>query len=440
MSLKDKKKNVFTTVGAYSSMVKEPKVPDSTNLFPSINNKKDVVPYLLDILKVVAGSFALQEMVGHLFTSFIDEAEPMLKEGVKKQTVQYNSGDDVPNSFKEGYSMPVSQIDTYGKFKTNPSSTDGQMLYDNNSPNFDSKAYQAIKNAGTDTPFGNMTINYNSNNDNFTFKPIIPEGTTPSVGGWMNDFVDNVTIIDKKEFMSNVMDSFYGSITKNQNKTVEQVTQELEINKLLEQLINNDDSFEISPEDYEAILLKAQELVNGVVNYDLGCGVMGASLPLSGMSNLIGNISGSTDPFFISDEIGKTIDESVDNKDVATNNQETIKDNFFQKIIKSITINLTKAICAAPQIRSILAIASGFQNNGNIKIESVKDSLKGYRIYLNCLIKLAMELINKFIYEFILPFILGLITPIIKKITKEKTNQYTGIMKSLIASKTPNTG
>jgi len=439
MGIKDKKKGVFTTIGAYSSMMKQSKMPDNSNLFPSINNKKDVVPYLLDILKVAAGSFAIQQLVGSLFTGFIDKAEPMLKDGVKKQTVQYNSGDGIPNNFKEGYSMPVKQIDTYGKLKTSPDSTGGEMLYDNSAPNFDSSAYQAISNSGTDTPFGNMSINYSSTNDNFKLKPNIPAGSTPTVGKWMGDFVDGITIIDKKEFMSNVMDSFYGSITKSQEKTVEQVVQELEVNKLLEQLINDDDSFEISPEDYDDILRKAEEMVNGVVNYDLGCGVMGASLPLSGMSNLISNISASTDPFFISNEIGKTIDDSVNNKEIAANNKETIKDNFFQKIIELITINLAKAVCTAPQIRSILAIASGLQNNGIIKIESVKDSLKNFKVYLKCLIKLAMELINKFIYEFILPFIIALITPIIRKIVKEKINQFTSILKSLVASKAPNT-
>lgn len=440
MGIKDKKKGVFTTIGAYSSMMKQSKMPDTTNLFSSVNNKKDIVPYLLDILKVAAGSFAVQQLVGGLFTTFIDSAEPMLKDGVKKQTVQYNSGDGIPNGFKQGYSMPVKQIDTYGKLKTNPDSTGGEMLYDNSKPNFDSVSYQAISNPGSDKPFGNMLINYNSTDDKFKLKPNIPAGTTPSVGNWMGDFVDEITIIDKKEFMSNVMDSFYGSITKSQGKTVEEVAQELEVNKLLEQLINDDDSFEILPEDYDDILRKAEEMVNGVVNYDLGCGVMGASLPLSGMSNLISNISGSTDPFFISNEIGKTIGDSVDNKDTADNNQETIKDNFFQKIIELITINLAKAVCTAPQIRAILAIGSGFQNNGNIKIESVKDSLKNFKVYLKCMIKLAMELINKFIYEFILPFLIALISPIIKRIVKEKINQFTSILKSLVSSKAPNTG
>jgi len=182
MGLIDKKKSIFTTIGAYSSMMKESKMPDTSNLFPSINNKKDVVPYLLDVLKVVAGSFALQQMVGQLFTGFIDGVEPMLKNAIKKQTVQYNSGDGLPNSFKQGYSIKVPQIDTYGKLKTNPDSTGGKMLYDNAAPNFDSSAYSAIKNSGTDTVFGNLTLNFDSTNNSLIFKPNIPQNTTPNIG------------------------------------------------------------------------------------------------------------------------------------------------------------------------------------------------------------------------------------------------------------------
>jgi hypothetical protein len=440
MGLIDDKKKVFNTVGAYNSMMQTSKMADSTNLFPSINNKKDVVPYLLDVLKVVAGSFAVEQLVGQLFVKFVDTAEPELKKAVKKQTVQYNSGDGLPDDFKRGYEIPVNQIDTYGKYKTNPDSEGGAMLYDTNTVNFDSSAYQAIKNAGTDTPFGNLVLNFNSTTNSFKLKPNLTVSSNPSVGQWMGEFVDDITVIDKKEFMSGVMDTFYGSITKSQNKTVEQIVEELEINKLLEQLINDNDSFEILPEDYNALLRKAQELVNGIVYYDMGCGVMGATLPLSGMSELISSISGSTDPFKISKQIGDTIGTSVLNKETADNNKETIKDNFFQKIINFITQKLVQAVCTAPQIRTVLAISSAFQNNGEIKIQSVKESLKSYKIYLKCIIKIAMELINKFIYDYILPFLMSLIAPIVKRVIKEKTNQYIGIMKSLVAVNTPETG
>jgi hypothetical protein len=44
MGLIDQKKSVFTTIGSYTSMMQSGTMPDTTNLFPSINNKKDIVP------------------------------------------------------------------------------------------------------------------------------------------------------------------------------------------------------------------------------------------------------------------------------------------------------------------------------------------------------------------------------------------------------------
>ena len=79
MGLIDQKKDVFTTIGAYTSMMNAGNLPNITNLFPSINNKKDIVPYLLDILKVVVGTDALQQLTGKLFTDFITKIEPDLK-------------------------------------------------------------------------------------------------------------------------------------------------------------------------------------------------------------------------------------------------------------------------------------------------------------------------------------------------------------------------
>jgi hypothetical protein len=89
MGLIDRKKNIFTTIGAYTSILKEVNAVDTTNLFPSINNKKDIVPMLLDIMKVAIGSNALVQATGQLFTEFVDTAEPQLKSIVKKHPVSF---------------------------------------------------------------------------------------------------------------------------------------------------------------------------------------------------------------------------------------------------------------------------------------------------------------------------------------------------------------
>ena len=134
------------------------------------------------------------------------------------------------------------------------------------------------------------------------------------------------------------MNLFYGSITTNQNKTVEQIAQELQVAKQIQQLINDDDSFVISPQDYDAILQKAQELANDVTYYDLGCGVMEVIYPLSGLTGLISNISGSTDPFYVGNQVNASIAQSTKNTpDTSVANKQTIKSNFFQFSLMNIS-------------------------------------------------------------------------------------------------------
>ena len=439
MSLSDDKKNIFTTIGSYTSVIQATKTPDTTNLFPSVNNKKDIVPFMLDILKVVAGTDALQSLTGELFSKFVDKIEPEMKSALKNQVIQYNAGDNLPSYFASGNGVrvKVKDIDISGKFKTNPTSQAGQLLYDNSKPNFDSSVYDAIKNGNSD--FGVLHMSHNAITDELVLKGNITPSTS-TIGTWLNKHIDNLTIIDKKEFLGKVMNKIYGTITKNQGRTVNDAHNELVVNALIAQMINGDDSFEISPEDNAALLLRAEEIINGIVNYDLGCGVMAASLPLTGLTKLVQNISGTTgqasDPNYVGNQINNTIAQSVTDQDVANTNKETIKDGFFQKLIKLITQVLAEALTTNPQIRAILAIVSAFQNQGNVKIGQPKDDLKNFKTFLKCSANTAMRLINEFIFNLIKKFLVALLKPLILKIIKEKINQFTDIIKSLIPAKT----
>ena len=135
-------------------------------------------------------------------------------------------------------------------------------------------------------------------------------------------------------------------------------------------------------------------------------------------------------------QINNTIAQSVTDQDVANTNKETIKDGFFQKLIKLITQVLAEALTTNPQIRAILAIVSAFQNQGNVKIGQPKDDLKNFKVFLKCSANTAMRLINEFIFNLIKKFLVALLKPLILKIIKEKINQFTDIIKSLIPVKT----
>lgn len=436
MGLVDEKKDVFTTIGAYTSLNEEQDLPETSNTFNSINNENDIGSFLLDVLGVTVGTTALQKLTGELFTNFADSAEPQLKAATKKQLIDYNSGDPLPESFKNGVSVPAKDIDVQGKLKTNPSSSGGDLLYDNSSPNFDQKAYQAISNAGTDVQYNNVLINYDSNSDKFKFKPT-SGSQNQNIGDWLTNFTDQTEFLNKKEFSTNVLNNVFGSVSANQDKSVEELSNELEVDKLLEKLISGDESFNLSEDDLNEILEKSRELKDGVVTYDMGCEIIETELPIDELKNLISNISGSTDPDQVGGEINNTLDnsfEGTENEETGNENQETIRNGFFARILDFIKLELVKALTLTPQSRMLFAVSSSFQNNGIPQIGNPKEDLERFKVYIKCLMKDALALLYEFIFNLIVTYLVKLISPVIKKIIREKINQYIGVIKSLISS------
>ena len=433
MSLSDDKRNVFTTIGAYTSFMKQEKPPKRGEIYPSINNKNDVVPFLLDTLKTIAGSEALKGLIGGMFTELIDDSEAKMKTVLKKQFIQPNSDDQIPADFNNnGIDVPVKDIDVTGKLKINPNSDSGKMLFDNNKPNFDKTAYDAILNNGTTQSFAGIDINYSDTTDSFNFKPT--DGSV-NIGQYFTDYIDNTEIVNKDELLTTVMDKIYGTLSSENNKTPDEVLQELEIDKLLNQALDADDSFEISPADFDELINTSEQISNGAVEYDMGCGLLSSSLSFDSLKDLLNNFSGSTDPFYIGNIIEDTIVQSssgdTTTEETTEENNATIKDGFFQKLIKLFTTKLLFFLTASPQIRTLLAILSSFQNNGTVMIESAKNDLKKFKTFILCLAKEILKMVSEFIFMLAIGLLIELLTPVIKKIVKEKVNQFVKIIKSL---------
>lgn len=426
MSTADGKAKVFNTVGSYTSMNKEGALPPKTNVMTSVNNKGETIPFMLDALKVVAGTEALKALTGQMLTKLVGSVEPQLKTALKKQMIQGNADKPLPTSFtNNGTTMKVKDIDATGKFKVAPNSDAGSLMYNTSGPNFDSAAHSAIQNAGTDTPYNNMTINYNAGTDSFKIKP---KPGSASIGKFMTTYIDNTPLINQKEIVNNVMDKIYGSTTAKLGKTQEQVYAELQDSKVLENLLDGVDSFDLTPEELAELQRKAEELVNGLLNYDMGCGMLQASLSFDDMKNLIGQISGSTDPFAVGNALEASIDQSTaNNPETSAANKETIKDGFFQKIIKTFAVKLVEAVTTAPQVRMLLTLMAGFTG----AVINAKAYLKSIKVCVKCMIKEILILIGEFIFALVVLYMIKLIKPVIKKIVKEKINQFVKMIKSL---------
>jgi len=430
MSLADNKRSIFTTIGSYNSLMEQGDKIRQTDLFPSINNKDDVVPFLLDVLKTVAGTEAIKEAIGGMFGNLIDEVEPDLKTALKKQFIQSNADESMPSSFmSNGITVPVKDIDIGGKFKVDPSSTEGNLIYGAPTGTFNSTAHDAILNAGDFEPYNNLQMKYIEASDSFQIKPL---GSTPTVGEFFTTYIDDTELLNKKELVSSVMDNFYGTLAKNQNKTEEELYKELLVEAQLQQVINGDDSFEISQNMYSDLLEKARELAAGEVNYDLGCGLMAASLDFNDFDKLVKNISGATDPYYIGDQLGATIDDSTTGTtDQTTENLETIKDGFFQKIINIFTVKMLEAVTTAPQIRTLFGMMSSLENNGTVLIGQASEDMENFKTCIKCMAKEIMKAIAAFLFALAIAYLIKLLKPVITKVIKEKINQYSDIITSL---------
>jgi len=177
-------------------------------------------------------------------------------------------------------------------------------------------------------------------------------------------------------------------------------------------------------------------MFNGVLYYDMGCGLLESILPESGMTSLIGEISGSTDSFVTANAIEATIDESTKNNPNAVNeNKDTIRDGFFQKIIEIFTVKLVKAVTATPQIKMLLSLSESFQNDGNFSIDDTNKYLETQKTFIKCLIKDIISMISEFIFKLAISYLIAILTPVIKKILKERINQYVRSIKSLVSRK-----
>lgn len=431
MAIVNDKSDLMTSIGAYTVLANKKPAASTINLFSSINSKSEPIPFFLDLLKVLQGSDAVKKNCGEMVTNISTTAEPQLKKSISNQVIQPNANQPLPSSFvSNGYNMNMKNIDVYGKYKTNPNSTAGSLLYNQQTPNFDTSMANAISAGGTNINHNNMILNYNSSTDSVNIKP---QSSSMNIGNFLSSIVSGMHIIDTKEFTTNVLNAIFGTITTSQNKTINQATIEMSVNNLLLKSIANE-PLVINQSELNDINTQAQNLINGTNIISLCCGVITSSLPITGFTNVVSQISGSTSGFAISNALQNGLNQSLNNSgqaSLANQNNQNINDSYFTNIINTIVLELTKAATSTPQIKVLKGLLSGFQNNQPQFVDSVTD-VKNNQTFINCMSKSSSAIINEFLFNEIKKALVDLIVPIGKQIAQEKINNYITILKSLV--------
>jgi len=431
MGLIDDKKSIIKQISVFNSMGKEVNVAEENNTLPSINNKNEPIPFMLDTLTVMVGSQALERVTGQVMTDFVKGVEPQLKTSLIKQNTTFNSNQILSSGFAAGYTVPVSDIDLYGKLKTDPSSQTGGLLYGDDANDFDKAVYSAINAPGTDVTASNVKLNYNEVTDEIT---ITPQNSSQSIGTFVSQYVDGLTLINEKAFTTRIVDLIFGTASKQQNKTLSNIELEQKITKLLKKISDDESDLEFTKDDLNLIEKESVEKLEGVKKVDVGCSIIDSDVSISDLENLVILNSGSTDPVKVGQNFGSLIDNSFGKNSSQTNptNKNAIKDGFFKRIIEAIQASLIEAVTVTPQIRVLLIIVKGLKNGDVIGLTNPLDDIRNQKNLVKCLSDSAKVSLNEFIFNLLKAELIKILVPVTKIILREKLKAFISILKSLV--------
>ena len=439
MSRINNKRNVFSDIKAFSSKSgNKPEVKDS---YSSVNNSKDSISFMLDVLKAIAGTEALKFLIGSFLVDILNNSESQLKSGLKKQFVQSNADNSLPEF---DVNVKVKTLDSKKKLKVLPTDEEkgGNLLYGDSKNNGDRMLRNAINNPSSNIPCHNTLVNYNPDNDSFLLKPI-----DVNVGDYFNNFIDNTNIINSDEIVGNAMDKLFGTLSKSQNKTKEEVLDELLTEKILENVLNDEDNpYDVNIENYPDLDLEAEQISNSLVTYDINCKIVQGfipeeieyevyygELPMESLQKMMVDINDSNkNPNEVGNIVSDIMENSINTSD--DSDKRSFKDGFFVKFIKTIILKLLEAVTTAPQVRMLMAIYSAIVNNGEVMLEKAKDDLKKWKRIIFCMKKEIMLIVGAFIFALVVKYLVKLIKPEIKERMKERLESWENSLMSLVST------
>jgi hypothetical protein len=437
MGLIDDKKSIITQLGVFTSIGKRVELPESNNTLPSLNNKNEPIPFMLDMLTVMVGSQALQKTTGEVMTNFVRKSEPQLKTSLTKQSTTHNSDQQLTSGFISGYDLPMQNVDIHGKLKTDPSSSTGNVIYGDNANNFDKSIYNALQNPGTEVTHGSgngaVKLAYDKTTDKIKVKPV---NTSQTIGSFTTSFIGGMTILNEKEFTSRVVDAIFGTVSAAQKKNLTQLRKEEMFNKTLEKISNDEESIDLTEDDLYQLDLTAQNKLTGKAKVDVGCSIIDSDVSIDDLKNLIAGNTGTTDPVAIGRNFGNLIENSFGKNPTQVNpvNKNAIRDGFFKRLIDTIKGIIAEAVTATPQIRILLAIVAGLKNGDDISsaLGNPVDDLKNQKNLVKCLTDSATSSLNEFIFNLVKAELIKLIIPVATLILQEKIKAFINILKSLV--------
>jgi hypothetical protein len=322
------------------------------------------------------------------------------------------------------------KIDVYKKFKI-PSGSVSDTLKFNTIPDFDTIVKNSILNPGSSQSYGIISVQFDDITQKITLSPTVGS-TSLNIGDFFSQYIDQSSFVNKKEVVTKVLDSIFGTMTKSELKSINQVIEELKFQQALDNVINNtSDSIDLGTANNIA-----NNIVSGSTEYNMSCGYIYSQIKEDDFANTVNGIVATNDPNTVGNILENTVlnnsNNSSANNNTINNNASSIKDNFFTEIIKKLKNELIKSFVLSPQIIALKNILNAITTGNMSAPNTTTDYINESKNYIQCISKEMINMLSKYIYEIVLSELSKLLLPIIEKLIKEKTTQIKAILKSLI--------
>jgi hypothetical protein len=416
------------------------------------------VDFLVDITITMLGTEKLEEIVNKICKKMLKKDDQLNTKGSNNEgnlsfeerikEMLYMSlrvkDDNLPmpiDFITTGYRIPVKAIDLFDLYKTNPSSTMGQLTYGTDINNFNYKLQSNVLMNPLATSqaqrVGISGVTFQSDNTGLFLDikadSFITDKTT--VNNFFYDIIyDNkFELFDTKKIMADLIDEIYNFLSKTKTKG------SLQMEEIIKSIVDNisnekeiDTVFDFNPDTLTKIEDRINKRKNGSYLVDLGCNPTDIELDMAFIDEML-------NPETFSTSILSPISKSGNDP-----SNQALKENIHRGIIKAMLFVLLKNTLFSPRLWTLFIISSivktGYSESIYYRMmtESIpqqqfvfsmlKDKNKLIQFIGNEILKLLCD----YLLEIVIKEITKLVTGMMAEVCKEKVAQVKDLLISLM--------
>lgn len=463
MSLSDNKKEVFGRIAALRATTKG-YLTKTKNSAQSINNSKDSVAFLIDLLKSLEDFNEMKQVIIDMIVLKSKDIEADFKSILKKELKKISlctANPSVPTwvtNSGPGFDVKIKELDLYDIFKEQPNSDVGKLLFNDynsgiNSTDFNTFLSATISNNGlinswgTSSPIGQdiFDIKFNQfgasnfNNNSINIK-VSSNYANQKLSKLNDDYIDSLELLSTEKLISALLDSFSGVISFQSKKSKDQIKREEEVNTIIDSLINSDETdviddsfFEFSNTDNINIDEIAERKVKGVFILETSERKVETSLDFDSVVTMHDDIESQIFDSGKADILNKSLEAlgGLDSLNIPPIDMPVVKLNFIENIVKNLTKIFVNLIIS-PKVMMIFLLNQKIV--GGDSFSTIKDFIKNNNILFKMLINTIKSIIIKIILTRVLNQLEALVQSKITEIATERLKNRTTQMLSLFGS------